>query len=314
MVHRDPDRTVVAGVDGSDAALRAARWAAAEARRRGVALRLVLAFADVDDTGVGSYSERTGRRMQEILLDHAHARLREAAGAVRLREPGLPVEELLVIGCPVEILVDASRRAELVVLGDQGAGRVRAVLTGAVAVAVHAACPVVVVRGPERAGTDAMPVVVGIDASAAGQAALDFACAMAVARDVPLVAVRAIVDHDPVPVPMHGDDTEITSARRRLLRLMDAWSEKYPELVVQTAVVGDRPAHQLVLQSANAQLLVVGSRGHGELARLVLGSVSNAVVHAAACPVAVVRGHDLTAAVPDETSAHDRPTTQDIER
>ena len=51
----------------------------------------------------------------------------------------------------------------------------------------------------------------------------------------------------------------------------------------------DRAAHILIEKSRSAQLVVVGSRGHGEFAGLVLGSVSNALVHKSACPVAIVR-------------------------
>jgi nucleotide-binding universal stress UspA family protein len=58
---------------------------------------------------------------------------------------------------------------------------------------------------------------------------------------------------------------------------------------VKRIVSHSRPARRLRELSENAQLVVVGSRGHGELTGLVLGSVSNAMVHRAACPVAVVR-------------------------
>jgi nucleotide-binding universal stress UspA family protein len=67
------------------------------------------------------------------------------------------------------------------------------------------------------------------------------------------------------------------------------WAEKYPQIPVQRIVSRDRPAHLLIEQSRRAQLVVVGSRGHGELAGLVLGSVSNALVHKSLCPVAIVR-------------------------
>ena len=77
--------------------------------------------------------------------------------------------------------------------------------------------------------------------------------------------------------------------RRRLDDLLAGWSEKHPQVVVDRSVSRDRPVHALLEHAARAQLLVVGSRGRGELTGLVLGSVSNAVVHRAPCPVAVVR-------------------------
>ena len=69
------------------------------------------------------------------------------------------------------------------------------------------------------------------------------------------------------------------------------WSEKYPDVEVKTTVVRGRPADVLVKASAEAELLVVGSRGHGGFLGLMLGSVSRLVLHLAACPVAVVRPH-----------------------
>jgi hypothetical protein len=66
-------------------------------------------------------------------------------------------------------------------------------------------------------------------------------------------------------------------------------ADKYPQIPAQRIVSRNRPAHLLIEPSRRAQLVVGGSRGHGELAGLVLGSVSNALVHKSVCPVAVVR-------------------------
>jgi nucleotide-binding universal stress UspA family protein len=74
-----------------------------------------------------------------------------------------------------------------------------------------------------------------------------------------------------------------------LAQRLAGWTEKYPEVEVKRIVVHDRAAHLLIEKSHTAQLVVVGSRGHGEFAGLVLGSVSNALVHKSACPVAIVR-------------------------
>ena len=140
-------RTVVVGVDGSEDALRAVRWAAPEAQRRGVPLRLVNAFGWADNRAVGhrlseqGFGEVLGRVANESpwpLRRSPWRRRRESRWSGR----SPPVTRF-------DVLRAESRRARLLVLGDRGMGRLDAVAAGSVAVAVttHADCPVVVVRG-----------------------------------------------------------------------------------------------------------------------------------------------------------------------
>jgi nucleotide-binding universal stress UspA family protein len=77
--------------------------------------------------------------------------------------------------------------------------------------------------------------------------------------------------------------------REVLAERLAGWCEKYPDVPVRRLVVRDRPARALVGESGRAQLVVVGSRGRGGLRGMVLGSVSQALLHHAHCPVAVVR-------------------------
>jgi hypothetical protein len=106
-----------------------------------------------------------------------------------------------------------------------------------------------------------------------------------------VVAVRAcgetIIDST-LGRTLHWDVIE-SDVERELDHHLAGWSAKYPGVEIQRLVCRDRPARRLVEMSEDAQLVVVGSRGRGELAGLVLGSVGNALVHRAGCPVAIVR-------------------------
>jgi nucleotide-binding universal stress UspA family protein len=286
-------RPVVAGVDGSECGLQAVRWAAAEADRRRLPLRLVAAYSWpmgglVGDPGLGIDPRVV---LREAVLDQ----LRAAADAAARTAPQLEVEQVEVDGSPVPVLRAESAGAELVVLGDRGLGGFTGLLIGSVAVelAAHAACPVVVVRGsePDYAGPLPDPVVVGIDGSPTSEAAVAFAFEAASSRGVPLVAVHVWRDLvvDPTMAPLLDWDAVESDEREVLAERLAGWAAKYPDVPVRRLVVRDRPAHMLVEESGRAQLVVVGSRGRGGFAGLLLGSVSQALLHHAHCPVAVVR-------------------------
>lgn len=279
------------GVDGSEDALRAVRWGAEEARRLGVPLRLVTAFAWAGDLTAGP---ATGQRYREAVRRVAEEHVATAAAAAREAVPGIAVERQVAAGSAIEILGSESRYAQLLVLGDRGLSRLEGLLAGSVAVAVttRAACPVVVVRegGPDVRAA-AGPVVVGVDGSSTSEAATEFAFEAAATRGVRLVAVHTWWDLVASPALAALLDLEAIEVeeRRRLSQRLAGWSEKYPEVRVEQSVSRAHPAPALIQLSTRAQLLVVGTRSRGELAGLVLGSVSNAVVHRARCPVAVVR-------------------------
>lgn len=288
-----PDRTgrrIVVGVDGSDPALRAVEWAAPEARDRGLPLRLVYAFdwpdRLLDPNAVLARriaDTPTGAQYREDLARAAGRRL-ATAEAVARAFPGLDVESALVEGAPIDVLLAEAQDADLVVVGDRGLGGFATLLVGSVAVALaaRAPCPTVVVRGDATRPSDA-PVLAGYDGRAGSAPVLDFAADAALRRQVPLEVVFAWRDTYEVP---EGAEAEQAAAEQLQQGLADM-RRRHPDVVVQPRVVSDRPARTLVDRSAGAQLVVVGSRGHGEL-RGLLGSVSHALLHHAGCPVAVV--------------------------
>jgi len=284
--------TVVVGIDGSQSALRAARWGAAEARLRGARLRLVSAFAWEPEHV--AHAELVAR-YRDDLLERAHAQLAEAAAVAERDAPGIEVGQQLVDGHSIPVLGHEARHAQLVVIGDSGLGRIDGLLAGSVAVALaaHAACPVVVVRGAERepSSTATRPVVVGVDDSPTSEAAIAFAFEAAAARGVRLVAVHTWRDliANPAWEPLLDLEAIEGLERKLLSERLASWADRYPDVPVERLVTYDRPAHILLEQADRAQLVVVGSRGRGGFTGLVLGSVSHALLHRSPCPVAVVR-------------------------
>jgi nucleotide-binding universal stress UspA family protein len=285
MEVRRAHRPVVVGVDGSASAYRAVEWAAEEAARRGVTLRLVRAFSWTTADQPTGWVER----YRDQLLEVSRRQVARAARIAADTRPDVETDRQVAIGAPIEVLGSEARRAQLVVLGDRGLSELGGLVLGSVAVSLtaRAACPVVVVRG-DRARDDA-PVVVGIDGSSVSEAALAFAFDAAAARGVDLVTVHAwsstAIDEELESLV----DWDAVVEDAVLAERLAGWGQKYPQVSVRRTVVRDRAVRALVDASAEAQLVVVGSRGRGNAVGLLLGSVSHGVLHDAHCPVAVVR-------------------------
>ncbi|WP_250557272.1 universal stress protein [Pseudonocardia lacus] len=294
-------RPVVVGADGSDSALEAVRWAAVEARRRDTGLRVVTAFGWAPEHRTG----RTERYRRELL---ERTRSHVLAGATTVAErtvDGLPVSAELVVGSAAGVLAEQSRDAQLLVLGSRGLGGLGGLLVGSVAVALAAgaSCPVVVVRGEDRDPSSPEPVVVGVDGTPTDESAVAFAFAAAAARRVPLLAVHAFGDLllDPQVAALVDWEALAEDAGAVLADRLRPWTEKFPDLDVRQVVAHGSAARVLVEKSEEAQLVVMGSRGRGTLAGLVLGSVGHAVLHRSHCPVAVVRPDAAPGRAPAES-------------
>ncbi|MDK1348831.1 universal stress protein [Streptomyces sp. 378] len=286
---------VVVGVDGSPSSLAAVEAAAREALLRGARLRVVHAFlwpAMHVPLGSSPLGPPGGglRNMAEHLVAEAVARARSAA-------PEVDVTHAVVTGEPLTVLEAQSRAAELVVVGSRGMGGFVGLLVGSTAVhlAAHGACPVLVVR---EAGEVSGPVVLGVDGSAAGERAVDFAFAEAALRMAPLVALHAWTNWN-APLPEPQDPSEpyanppgalAAEEERLLFEGLAGHQERHPDVAVEHRLVRGRTREALIEASRSAQLVVVGARGRGGFVGLLLGSVSQALLHHAHCPVAVVRG------------------------
>ncbi len=296
MSERASDRVVV-GVDGSPGGRSALVWALAVAARSGGEVEVVSAVPvdpfwlapDVLDTPrFDAVRSDTEARLQATVAEAMGDPAVRATG----RDAAVPVRVTVVPGDPAEALVARAEDAGLLVVGSRGRGAIRSALLGSVALhcAAHAPCPVVVVHPgtPAAAGR----VVVGIDDSSVARAALAEAV-----RSARLLGARveAVLVCQPVtfwsdatvPAPPVGETLE--AARARAERIVTAALGPGPHPDVEALVDIGTPGDVLVRRSAEADLLVVGSRSRNRLAGLALGSAAlHCVVHAS-CPVLVVR-------------------------
>jgi nucleotide-binding universal stress UspA family protein len=281
-----PDRAVVVGADASESAVRAVRFAADEARRRSLPLRIVHALTWFDGMTY-PYPELD---VPGQLAGGAESVLQALSDLVSDTLPADRVSTAAVDGHPVDVLVAASEGASLLVVGGRGVGGLAGLLLGSTAHAVvaHATCPVVVVPDDTAVqARDRQSVVVGVRGRGDDEV-LGFAFAEAAARGTDLVAVHAwqdvvlatsflstslLVDWAGV-----GDDEG-----RVLAEALAGWAEKEPDVVVREVVIREKSARALVEASLTAQLLVVGRSRHR-----AVGSTTHAALHRAACPVAVV--------------------------
>ncbi len=139
-----------------------------------------------------------------------------------------------------------------------------------------------VVRGRwQRANDGAGPVAVGVDCSPEARAALAFAFEEAALHRVPLLAVCALADASASLGGAHRMEEDFA-------RLMETQEKGHPEVPVLRQVPNGSPRSALLAVAEGAQLLVVGPRGRAGLIGMRLGSVAEAVLHHAPCPVAVV--------------------------
>ena len=269
---------IVAGYDGSPGSAEAVRWAAREALARDTTLTICLAWLPdhmelATESALSDLARQHGKEILARGLPYAQSVL----GPAR-------VHAALAGGSAAHVLCERSRAAQMVVVGCRGHSELPGLRLGSVSwqVAGHASGPVVVVRGRWRPVNQSPgPVVAGVDGSAASQAAVSFAAQEAALRDVPLVALCALAD---APGVLGG----ARALQERFSQLMTAEEWARPDVTVIRQVTAGAPRSALLTAAAGAQMLIVGCRGHGGLPGMTLGSVAQAVLHLAPCPVAII--------------------------
>jgi nucleotide-binding universal stress UspA family protein len=269
-------RTIVVGVDSSDSARHASEWAADLAAAWDVPLRLVHTVRDGSDT------TEVPPWLRE-LLDGA-----ERVGAE-------PASAEVLAGSIDDVLLARSDAAGLLVVGSYGEGARAGMLAGSTALALldGSRCPVAVVRGsapqlpPPRRG----PVVVGADASPAGESALELAAALAAASSARMIAVYAWTDVvADASGGLHRTRADGTELAGRAVELLDALvkrlGDRHSDLDVERRVVNDTALRALLEQARDARMIVVGRRDRASVVGR-LGSTSRGLVEFAPCPVVV---------------------------
>lgn len=275
---------VLVGHDGSEGGELALDWAAEEAALRGLPLTICHVWQIV----------YPGLVMLPVtaLSDAAESLVESAAKRVSANHPELEVRRIVESGSPAYALVEHSKEAELTVLGSEGAGTMRKAILGSVScqVASHASGAVTVVR-PTHGADGPYPgrIVVGVDGSAAADAALGAAFEEAHLRRIGLAVLCVCPENASVHEAPFLDDRVLREvSQERFERSVEVWQAKYPEVRVERVFLEGDPVTELIRATEAARLLVVGARGAGGIRGLLLGSVSDASVRHALCPVTVV--------------------------
>jgi nucleotide-binding universal stress UspA family protein len=274
---------IVVGVDGSEQATTALRWAVEEAQVHGADLEAVLAWSP--------FNQHHTDRSDPLDDQYDENDARSALDAWLAEDAEAPIAGAVVQDFPVPALLERGASADLIVVGSRGRGGFDGLLLGSVSerVAQLSDRPVVVVRTatPVRGGR----VVVGFDGSPRSQEVVRWAGAEALAREATLDVVHAwrapaMMSLSSAHAAFERAASEERAAREALDRMID--DPALAGVPTRTHIDTARPARALLDGAAGATLLVVSTRGLGRVAGALLGSVSRQVLHHASCPVAVI--------------------------
>ncbi|MGW0137413.1 universal stress protein [Streptomyces calvus] len=299
-------RTITVGLDGSPESRAAAEWAAREAALRQMPVRLLHVWQPVPEPM--AQAPLLGAETHQHWTERIP---REAAEGLRLRHPGVEVTTEQRAGAPAEVLLEAARDAELLVLGSRALSGLTGFLIGSVgqSVVARAEVPVILVRAGEQAAdehvkdpvgipsaaTGFRPVVLGLDTDSPDETVITFAFEEARRREATLTVVQGwnLPPYYVYSLAAGVDPREdiIREQADALTEALRPWREKYPDVEVTEASRLGSPAGHLVDAARDASLVVVGRRIRRSPFGVHIGAVAHAVMHHATAPVAVV-AHD----------------------
>lgn len=271
------------GHDGSHGASTATDWAITQAADRDVEIALVrswqipvldfpLPLESIDDFA----PDRVCDDIDELIA--------------RANTSGVSISPRLVSGPPVQTLLDASERGELLVVGSRGLGGFRRLLLGSVSsqCATHASVATIVVPHQTASDRPIGRIVVGLDGSERARRALDWAVDFA-PESCAIMVVGAWMPSKSgfVAVAEHYGD-ELNRARDRFDDVLDRLEADAGSTRFERRFAYADPSTTLLDEASGSDLLVVGQRGHSGLSAAILGSVATHVLHHSPVPVAVI--------------------------
>lgn len=277
---------LVVGIDGSENSAAALEWSVTEASNRGDVLKLVYCLQLPMATA--SFAGAVMAPQIDEMREYADGVLAAVAKTARGMAPELDVQTQLLVGPPAAGLLEASEDASLLVVGARGLGAFGSMFLGSVSmrVAAHAECPTVVVPADGHEHDRSGPVVVGLDDSPHAIAALRFAARMARLNGTEIVAIHGLGDTSDLVRPADVEKAELAEGESLVAEVIERAGL---DQEVTTRVVVAEPGDAILQAAQNASIIVVGSRGLGGFRGMLLGSVSQSVLHGAKHPVAVVR-------------------------
>ncbi|MGW6058091.1 universal stress protein [Streptomyces sp. NPDC055189] len=283
------DKPLIVGVDGSDPSLRALDWAVDDAAAHGVPLRVVHAsrweWYEGHEPSFG-----INRPSVQALSDQIAA---SAAEHALRRTDSVKVTSEVLSEDPALALVRLSSEADAVVVGSRGRGDLTELLLGSVglSVAAHATSPVIVVRGREENVEGSFrSIVLGVGNSEEAGPAVEFAFREAQTLDAPVTVVHAwrCPAREIPDFPTMVQDEHRQRAAAQVEEAVREATAAHPRVRVRHKIVEGNARTVLLQASRTADLLVVGARRRKGHVGMQLGPVNHALLHHAACPVAVV--------------------------
>lgn len=274
------------GVDGTEHGSVALKWGLAHATERGASVELIHIADDSflsESVAFLSEAQTAAEQMLAQLIDRARTELGFAGN----------ISGRAIVGHPIRELEEASKDADLIVLGAHTGGKFAGSVFGtrSVKVAAVAHCPVAVIPAEAAAGGEG--IVVGVDGSEASKQAIAFAAEEASFRGTPLIAVYAWMPPLTPGLEYLWSEELVegqqAAAQEAIAIGVAGLAERYPDLEIRREIVQAPPVAALLQVAETAEMIVVGSRGRGGISRLLLGSVSHGVLTALPCPTVVTR-------------------------
>ncbi len=294
----DASGEIIVGIDDSEQSYGALRWAIREAEIRKLPVRMVVAYSLPVFSGTGfdaGYSMVDEQAVTDgvvEILDRAHARVGQTS--VELRAT-------VETGDATAVLLELSKTAELMVIGSRSHGGFLGRLLGTVSTSLpaHSHCPTIAVPQSYAERVEAEPqllddlrsVVVGSDGSDEARLAMLQAADEANRRGAKLTLVNALTPYTgalnwvPAAVDFEALYQEIADLQRKAAQWLRGF---FPELEIEFKLIDGSPAKVLLEAGKESDLLVVGTRGRGGIAGMLLGSTSQAILHNTEVPVMIV--------------------------